>query len=129
KEEQRDGALLALRQVDETQRQAVLDEWAARCGDSKVRHPAGYLFGIVQKAMRGEFRAWAAQEASADQDSSERTDKAAEKATASPSSSLSATPSSPSPPSAAPVSREVAREHLARLGSILKKSRGSSRYG
>jgi hypothetical protein len=28
KEEQQDGALLALWQVDETQRQVVLDEWA-----------------------------------------------------------------------------------------------------
>ena len=39
--------------MDETQRQAVLDEWAARCGGSTVRNPAGYLFGIIQKALRG----------------------------------------------------------------------------
>ncbi|MBY4673872.1 hypothetical protein K6W12_24880 [Burkholderia multivorans] len=59
KAEQRDGALIALQQVDESQRQAVLDEWAARCRDSTVRNPAGYLFGIIQKAIRGEFKAWA----------------------------------------------------------------------
>ncbi len=26
-----------------------------------ARNPAGYLFGIIQKAFRGEFRAWAGQ--------------------------------------------------------------------
>lgn len=59
KEEQQVGALMALQQVDETQRQAVLDEWSARCRNSTVRNPAGYLFGIIQKAIRGEFKAWA----------------------------------------------------------------------
>jgi hypothetical protein len=39
KDEQQAGALVALQQVDEAQRQAVLDEWAARCGGSAVRNP------------------------------------------------------------------------------------------
>jgi hypothetical protein len=26
-----------------------------------VRKPAGYLFGIIQAAIRGEFKAWAGQ--------------------------------------------------------------------
>jgi len=39
----------------------VLDEWAARCRSSEVRKPAGYLFGIIQAAIRGEFKAWAGQ--------------------------------------------------------------------
>jgi hypothetical protein len=56
---------VALQQVDEAQRQAVLDEWAARCRNSAVRNPAGYLFGIIQKAIRGEFKAWAGESASA----------------------------------------------------------------
>ena len=59
KREQQAGALLALEQVDGGQRQAVLDEWAARCRDSAIRNPAGYLYGIIQKALRGEFKAWA----------------------------------------------------------------------
>ena len=59
RDEQQAGALVALQQVDEAQRQAVLDEWAARCRSSVVRNPAGYLFGIIQKALRGEFKAWA----------------------------------------------------------------------
>jgi hypothetical protein len=49
--------------VDAELQQLVLDEWAARCNDAVVRSPAGYLFGIIQKALRGEFRAWAAQKA------------------------------------------------------------------
>ena len=62
----RDGALAALRQVDEGLRQAVLDEWDARCRSSAVRSPAGYLFGIVQKAIRGDFKAVAAYEAASE---------------------------------------------------------------
>lgn len=57
KAEQRTGALTALEQVEPGLRQLVLDEWAARCEASTVRNPAGYLFGIIQKALRGEFHA------------------------------------------------------------------------
>jgi hypothetical protein len=106
KEEQQAGVMIALRQVDETQRQAVLDEWAARCGDSKVRNPAGYLYGIVQKAVRGDFKAWVAQEANTGRDSSETADEAA----------------SASSPSPAPVSREAAKAHLARMRAVLRKT-------
>ena len=99
KEEQQAGALVALQQVDETQRQAVLDEWTARCRSSTVRNPAGYLFGIIQKAIRGEFKAWAGE-------------------------SASAPPAPPPPaPSSPPASRAtdpaVARAYLARLRSAL----------
>ncbi|MGP3790487.1 STY4528 family pathogenicity island replication protein [Pseudomonas sp. B392_1p] len=62
KNEQQAGALVALQQVEADQRQAVLDEWDVRCRDSAVRKPAGYLFGVIQKAIRGEFKAWAAPE-------------------------------------------------------------------
>jgi len=100
KDEQQAGALVALQQVDEAQRQAVLDEWAARCGGSTVRNPAGYLFGIIQKAIRGEFKAWAGEGAS--------------------------TPPAPPPPapSSPPASRvtdpEVARVYLAKLREALR---------
>lgn len=57
--EQREGALAALRQVEADLQQLVLDEWAARCETSRVRNPAAYLFGLIQRALRGEFRAWA----------------------------------------------------------------------
>lgn len=60
--EQQSGALVALHQVDAELRQAVLDEWEARCSDSNIRNPAGYLFGIIQKAIRGEFKVWAGQQ-------------------------------------------------------------------
>ncbi|MBB1610802.1 MULTISPECIES: STY4528 family pathogenicity island replication protein [unclassified Pseudomonas] len=100
KDEQQAGALVALQQVDEAQRQAVLDEWAARSGGSTVRNPAGYLFGIIQKAIRGEFKAWAG-----------------DSATVPPASR----PPAPAPaPSTPPVSPEVARAHLARLRAALR---------
>jgi hypothetical protein len=57
--EQREGALAALRQVESDLQQLVLDEWAARCQTATVRNPAAYLFGLIQRALRGEFRAWA----------------------------------------------------------------------
>jgi hypothetical protein len=59
--EQQVGAIAALKQVESGLQQAVLDEWAARCDASAVRNPAGYLFGIIQKALRGEFHAWASE--------------------------------------------------------------------
>ncbi|MBF4067528.1 hypothetical protein ISJ33_15455 [Burkholderia pseudomallei] len=58
--EQQNGALAALQQVDPSLRQAVLDEWQARLESHAVRKPAGYLFGIIGKALRGEFQAWCA---------------------------------------------------------------------
>ena len=105
KEEQQAGALVALQQVDESLRQPVLDEWAARCGSSGVRNPAGYLFGIIQKAMRGEFKAWAAENASAPRPSSP----------VSPPSQATAS----APPPANGPGREAARALLASLRASL----------
>ena len=67
KAEQQDGALAAMQSVDHDLRQALLDEWEARCASTTIRNPTGYLFGIIQKALRGEFRTWAAQKAPAAQ--------------------------------------------------------------
>lgn len=61
--EQQDGALATLLHVDRELQQAVLDEWAVRCNASTVRNPVGYLFGLIQRALRGEFRPWASQTA------------------------------------------------------------------
>lgn len=94
KEEQQAGALIALQQVEETQRQAVLDEWAARCRSSAVRNPAGYLFGIIQKAIRGEFKAWAGQAGHENGPT---------------------TPLSPGDSASAPATREVAQQRIAHL--------------
>lgn len=96
KDEQQAGALVALQQVDEAQRQAVLDEWAARCGGNTVRNPAGYLFGIIQKAIRGEFRAWARQD----------------------NARAMSGPASAVPKAAGP---EVAQAHITRLRSMLEQ--------
>ncbi|RUE35055.1 hypothetical protein FIU09_04735 [Stenotrophomonas maltophilia] len=105
KDEQQSGALVALQQVDESLRQAVLDEWDARCRNSAVRNPAGYLFGIIQKAIRGEFKAWAGEGGS-------------------PSPPPHAPPRPTAPPSPAPngPGREAARAYLAKLRSTLGDS-------
>lgn len=100
-EEQQAGAMIALQQVDESLRQAVLDEWAARCRSSTVRNPAGYLFGIIQKAIRGEFKAWAGETGP------------------SPPPPRPAA-SAPSPPASRAADPEVARAYLERLRSMLR---------
>ncbi len=103
KAEQQSGALVALQQVDANLQQAVLDEWSARCKASRVRHPAGYLFGIIQKAIHGEFKAWACQ----------------------PESGTHVPPApapSPPPPTTPrpPANPAVAQEHIARLRAMLR---------
>lgn len=104
KAEQQSGALIALHQVDSGLQQAVLDEWAARCTANRVRQPAGYLFGIIQKAIRGEFKAWACEQKSG--------------ANAPPVPSPS--PSPPTVPASRPsADSAVAREHIARLRALL----------
>ncbi len=60
KPKQQSGALAALHTIDAALRQPILDEWEARCTGSAIRNPVGYLFGLIQKALHGEFNAWAA---------------------------------------------------------------------
>ena len=102
KDEQQSGAMVALQQVDESLRQAVLDEWDARCRNSAVRNPAGYLFGIIQRAIRGEFNAWAKQAGSAPPPA--------------------ATRDAPPEPPRNVVPPEVAKQHIDRLRELLRKS-------
>jgi hypothetical protein len=101
KEEQQAGARVMLGQLDSGQQQAVLDEWDARCHEGKIRHPAAYLFGIIQKALRGEFKVWAGQ-----------------------STEQSAAPRHPSETNdqtvAPPVGSAAAREHLVHIRAMLR---------
>ena len=104
KAEQQTGARVALQQVDAALRQAVLDEWAARCSSHGIRNPAGYLFGIIQRAIHGEFNAWAKKDApSAPVPPNERPPPAAP----------------PSQPRGKPVPPEVAKQHIERLRNLL----------
>ena len=99
KAEQQSGALTAIQSVDTELHQALLDEWDARCNGSTIRNPAGYLFGIIQKAMRGEFRVWASQKAPAVPARNEPP---------------------PDPTPRIPVDPEVAKAHVARLRALLR---------
>ncbi|MDR0576497.1 MAG: hypothetical protein LBI87_02920 [Candidatus Accumulibacter sp.] len=102
KEEQQAGARVALGQVHSGQQQAVLDEWDARCREGKIRHPAAYLFGIVQKALRGEFKVWAGQ--------------ATEQSAVAPHPSRMDDQTAVAPP----VNSEVAREYLVHIRAMLR---------
>lgn len=99
KPEQQAGAMVALQQVEESMRQPVLDEWVARCKGNSIRNPAGYLFGIIQRAIRGEFNAWAGQA----------------KPVVPPAPVQPPEPHQVAPP-------EVARKHIERLRDLLSKS-------
>jgi len=104
KQAQQDGVLMALQQVESSMRQAVLDEWDVRCRSSTVRNPAGYLFGMIQKAIRGEFNAWAAK---------------AEPALTQPvSAAVQRTTASTSQPKAI---SDVAKQHIAQIREFLGK--------
>ena len=104
KAEQQTGARVALQQVDAALRQAVLDEWATRCSSHAIRNPAGYLFGIIQRAIHGEFNAWAKKDApSAPVPPNERPPPAPP----------------PSQPQGKPVPPEVAKQHIERLRNLL----------
>ncbi|MBU9618755.1 MULTISPECIES: STY4528 family pathogenicity island replication protein [Pseudomonadota] len=103
KAEQQTGARVALQQVDAALRQAVLDEWATRCSSHGIRNPAGYLFGIIQRAIHGEFNAWAKKDApSAPVPPSQRPP-----------------PAPPPQPQGKPVPPEVAKQHIERLRNLL----------
>ena len=104
KAEQQAGVKVALQQVDAALRQAVLDEWATRCSSHGIRNPAGYLFGIIQRAIHGEFNAWAKKDApSAPVLPNERPPPAPP----------------PSQPQGKPVPPEVAKQHIERLRNLL----------
>lgn len=99
--EQQAGALAALQRVATDMQQSVLDEWAIRCRSSNVRNPAGYLFGVIQKAIRGEFKVWAIARA-----------RSAPVEGPHPTVQIHKTESTP-------VSREEAQQHIARLRAML----------
>lgn len=92
---QQSAARIALGQLDIDVQQAVLDEWSARCRNQRVHNPAGYLFGIIQKALKGEFTPWAAPTKAA----------------------ASCTPEAPQP---APRDPEVAETHMAELRALFR---------
>ncbi|MDA3168996.1 hypothetical protein JR315_22345 [Pseudomonas aeruginosa] len=105
KAEQQAGTRVALQQVDASLRQAVLDEWAARCSNHGIRNPAGYLFGIIQRAIHGEFNAWAKKDAPSPP--------------VPPNERASPPAPPPSQPQGKPVPPEVARQHIERLRKLL----------
>lgn len=59
--EEQSAALATLQRVEPALRQAVLDEWQLRCEAGGIQRPDAYLFGILQKALRGDFHPWATQ--------------------------------------------------------------------
>ncbi|CAB5670080.1 Uncharacterised protein [Delftia tsuruhatensis] len=99
---QQAAAMVALQPVEAALRQAVLDEWAARCAGQAVRNPTSYLFGLIQRAIHGEFNPWIVE------------------------GKPSRTPLPASAPAVAPTpkpvaSPEIVKLHLARLRELINR--------
>ncbi|VVM69749.1 hypothetical protein PS673_01713 [Pseudomonas fluorescens] len=58
---ERQAVAVALNKLKPADRQAVLNEAGARCAAGGIRKPAAYLMGLIQRALKGDFRPWAAQ--------------------------------------------------------------------
>ena len=58
---ERQAVAVALNKLKPADRQAVLNEAGARCAAGGIRKPAAYLMGLIQRALKGDFRPWAGQ--------------------------------------------------------------------
>ncbi|WP_223505323.1 STY4528 family pathogenicity island replication protein [Pseudomonas sp. GL-RE-29] len=58
---ERQAVTVTLNKLKPADRQAVLNEAGARCAVGSVRKPAAYLMGLIQRALKGDFRPWAGQ--------------------------------------------------------------------
>ncbi|MGP5328206.1 STY4528 family pathogenicity island replication protein [Pseudomonas helleri] len=58
---ERKAVAAALNKLKPSDRQAVLNEAGARCAAGGIRKPAAYLMGLIQRALKGDFRPWAGQ--------------------------------------------------------------------
>ncbi|MBD9466358.1 STY4528 family pathogenicity island replication protein [Pseudomonas sp. Pdm06] len=58
---ERQAVAVALNKLKSAERQAVLNEAGARCAAGGIRKPAAYLMGLIQRALKGDFRPWAGQ--------------------------------------------------------------------
>ena len=58
---ERRAVAVALNKLKPADRQAVLNEAGARCAAGGIRKPAAYLMGLIQRALKGDFRPWAGQ--------------------------------------------------------------------
>ncbi|GAB5337055.1 STY4528 family pathogenicity island replication protein [Pseudomonas fluorescens] len=58
---ERQAVTVTLNKLKPADRQAVLNEAGARCAAGSVRKPAAYLMGLIQRALKDDFRPWAGQ--------------------------------------------------------------------
>ncbi|MCX8588538.1 MULTISPECIES: STY4528 family pathogenicity island replication protein [unclassified Gilliamella] len=64
---QRTGILKVMSQLSTEVQQQVLNEWDGRCTLQKINNPAAYLFGITQKAIKGELNELRTEQKSSEQ--------------------------------------------------------------
>ncbi|WP_262459208.1 hypothetical protein [Alloalcanivorax balearicus] len=116
------------------QRQDVLNEWHCRCTAGYVKNAIAYLYGLIKKAVAGQFRLWAAREPMGTTSSEQVV--SAEVVTASPEPQLRALNPVPQPITAQVVrqaeeperlaARAKGQAHLAQLRAMFDKPRSAS---
>ena len=114
--DQQNDILVRLGKVPPTQRQPVLDEWDCRCERGEARNPVAYLFGLIKKALAGQFRLWAGRKA-VETETAPATVPAISKVR----QAAPAVPPTPPQPDYQPAPPEVARGHLRNIRSLIKE--------
>lgn len=109
------------------QRQDVLNEWHRRCVAGYVKNAIAYLYGLIKKAVAGQFRLWAARKPVGAQQTS------ADAVVVSPEPRYREPKPAPQPVTAqvvrkagTPVSREEAQAYLAQLKGMFDKPRSAN---
>ena len=119
--DQQNDILVKLGKVPPTQRQPVLDEWDCRCERGEARNPVAYLFGLIKKALAGQFRLWAGRKTVESATVPEAVPAASQANPVTPT-----VPPAPSKPDYQPASLEVANAHLDNICLMLGMKRRRS---
>jgi hypothetical protein len=122
--DQQNDILVKLGKVPPTQRQPVLDEWNCRCERGEARNPVAYLFGLIKKALAGQFRLWAGRKVVQEETTPEAVPVVSKVRQAAP-----AVPPIPPKPDYQPASLEVANAHLDDICLMLGMKRRCSGGG
>lgn len=116
-----------LRGLSLQQRQDVLNEWHRRCAAGYVKNAIAYLYGLIKKAVAGQFRLWAARKPVGEQRSN------ADTVVVSPEPRYRVPKPTSQPDTAqvvrqagAHVSREEAQAYLAQLKGMFDKPRSAN---
>lgn len=119
-----------LRGLSLQQRQDVLHEWHCRCAAGYVKNAIAYLYGLIKKAVAGQFRLWAARKpVGAQQTSADAVVVSPEPRYREPKPAPQSVTAQVVRKAGTPVSREEAQAYLAQLKGMFDKPRSAPGVG